>query len=125
MTRLRNTGIGGIITISLGAIAFLTNPGQQKYQEYADATLKTQLKDKVCAQVIEDLGPWLEGQCHILVNTASPYLAEVVSQQTKRQNFMLFSIYQADLPLPPPLPSYQVETIGILGNFYTYKAEKL
>ncbi|MDJ0593573.1 MAG: DUF4359 domain-containing protein [Pleurocapsa sp. MO_226.B13] len=125
MTRLRSTSIVGIILVSLGAIAFLTNPKQQGYKRYADVALKTQFKDKVCTQVAEELGVWLEGQCHILVNTASPYLAEVVSQQTKRQNFMLFSIYQADLPLPPPLPSYQVETIGILGNFYTYKAEKL
>lgn len=125
MTRFRNIGIGGIITIALGAIAFSTNPGELGYQKYANATLKTQLKEKVCTQVTEDLGAWLEGQCHILVYTASPYLAEVISQQTKRQNFLLFSIYQADLPLPSPLPNYHLETIGVLGNFYTYQAKKL
>ncbi|HEY9767077.1 MAG TPA: DUF4359 domain-containing protein [Coleofasciculaceae cyanobacterium] len=122
---VKNIGIGGIIAIGIGAIAFLTNPGEQKYQQYADATLKTQLKDKVCTQVSEDMGVWLEGQCHILVNTASPYLAQVLRQQTKRQNFLLFSIYQADLVLPPPLTNYHLATIGVLGNFYTYQAEKL
>lgn len=122
---VKNISIGGIIAIGIGAIAFLTNPGEQKYQQYADAALKTQLKDKVCTQVSQDLGVWLEGQCHILVNTASPYLAEVLRRQTKRQNFLLFSIYQADLPLPPPLTNYHLATIGVLGNFYTYQAEKL
>ncbi len=122
---VKNISIGGIIAIGIGAIAFLTNPGEQKYQQYADATLKTQLKDKVCTQVSEDLGVWLEGQCHILVNTASPYLVQVLRQQTKRQNFLLFSIYQADLVLPPPLTNYHLATIGVLGNFYTYQAEKL
>ncbi len=122
---VRNISIGGILAIGISAIAFLTNPGEKGYQKYADATLKTKLKDKICTQVSEDLGVWLEGQCHLLVNSASPYLAQIVQQQTKRQNFLLFSIYQADLPLPSPLPSYHLATIGVLGNFYTYQAEKL
>ena len=122
---VKNISISGIIIIGISAIAFLTNPGEKGYQKYADATLKTKLKDKICTQVSEDLGVWLEGQCHLLVNSASPYLAQIVQQQTKRQNFLLFSIYQADLPLPSPLPSYHLATIGVLGNFYTYQAEKL
>lgn len=125
MTRFKIIGTSGIITLGLGAIAFLTNPGQQGYQKYADATLKTKLKDQVCQQVTEEVSPWLEGQCHILINTASPYLAQVVNQQTIRQNFFLFSIYQADIPLPAPLPSYHLETLGVLGNYYTYQAKKL
>ena len=79
----------------------------------------------VCTQAAEDLGSWLEGQCHILITTASPYLTEVISQQTKRQNFLLFSIYQADLSLPSPLAEYHLSTMGILGNFYIYQAKKL
>ncbi len=122
---VKNLSIGGIIIIGISAIAFLTNPGEKRYQKYANSTLKNQLNDQVCTQVGEDLGVWLEGQCHILVNSASPYLAQIVQQQTKRQNFLLFSIYQADLPLPPPLPNYHLGTIGVLGNFYTYQAEKL
>ena len=115
----------GAISLGLGAIAFLTNPGQQKYRQYADNILRTELQDRVCTQVSEDLVQWLESQCYILVSAASPYLAEVVIQQTTRHNFLLFSIYQADLPLPSPLPTYHLETLGILGNFYTYRAKKL
>lgn len=125
MAKIVKGSIFGIGLLGLGAIALITNPGETGYQKYAEATLKTHFKDKVCAEVIEDLGVWLEGQCRILVDIASPNLSQVVTQQTKRQNFFLFSIYQADLPLPSPLPSYNVETIGILGNFYTYQAKKL
>ena len=120
----KNIGIGGIIAISIGAIAFLTNPGEPQYLQYADATLKTKVKDKVCAQVSQDLGVWLEGQCHLLINTASPYIAEIIVQQTRRDNFLLFSIYQTDLPLPSPLSSYHLKTIGVFGNFYIYQAQK-
>ena len=123
MTKLKNLSAGAIV-LGLGAIAFFTNPGQQRYRQYADAILKTELQDRVCAQS-EDFAYWLESQCYILVSTATPYLAEVVNQQTIRHNFLLFSIYQADLPLPSPLPTYHLETLGILGNFYTYQAKEL
>ena len=123
--KFRNIGVVGTILIGIGAIAWLTNPGVEKYRRYADTTIKTELKDKVCLQVAEDMGVWLEGQCHLLINAASPYLAEIVNQQTERQNFLLFSVYQADLPLPTPLPDYQLKTLGIMGNFFIYQAEQL
>ena len=125
MAKIGKGSIFGIGILGLGAIALITNPGEAGYQKYAEETLKNHFKDKVCDEVSKDLGAWLEGQCQILVDIASPNLSQVVSQQTKRQNFFLFSIYQADFPLPSPLPKYHVETIGILGNFYTYQAKKL
>lgn len=122
---LKKIGTAGIVLAGIGAIAMATNPGEAGYQKYAGEKIKTELKDKICSQVAVDLGVWLEGQCHILISTASPYLAEVISQQTQRQNFYLFSIYQGDLTLPEPLPKYHVATIGIFGNYHTYQAKKL
>ncbi|MEL6496509.1 MAG: DUF4359 domain-containing protein [Cyanobacteria bacterium J06623_7] len=122
---LRKIGIVGAVLGGIGAIAVVTNPGEAGYQQYTDAKIKTELKDRICTQVAEDLGVWLEGQCHILIGTASPYLAEAIAEQTERQNLYLFSIYQADLTLPTPLPTYRVATIGVFGNYYTYQAEKL
>ena len=124
MTNLKNLSAGAI-TLGIAAIAGLTNPGEAGYLQYANTVLQTELKERICTQAAEDLGQWLESQCYILVNTASPYLAEVVSRQTERQNFLLFSIYQTNLSLPSPLPTYHLETVGILGNFYTYQAKKL
>ena len=122
---LKKVGAIGIVVAGIGAIAFATNPGEAGYRKYTDTKIKTELKDKICARVAVDLGVWFEGQCHILIASASPYLAEAIGQQTTRQNFYLFSIYQADLALPAPLPKYHVETIGIFGSYYTYRAEKL
>lgn len=125
MTSARLTGIGGIITIGLGIMMYLTNPGSQSYQKYADRALEARLQKEVCDREALELGEWLKAYCHTLISTASPQLAKVVSQQTKRQNFILFSIYQTDLPTPTPFPDYHIETIGILGNFFTYQAEEL
>lgn len=122
---LKSIGVTGIVLGGIGAIALLTNPGEAGYRQYADVKVETEFKDRICRQVGADLEVWLEGQCHILVSTASPFLAEAIAQQTERQNFYLFSIYQADLALPSPLPTYHVSTIGIFGNYYTYQASKL
>jgi hypothetical protein len=121
----KKIGAVGIVLAGISAIAVATNPGEAEYQKYAGEKIKTELKDQICNQVAVDLGVWLEGQCHILISTASPYLAEVISQQTQRQNFYLFSIYQGNLTLPEPLPKYHVATIGIFGNYHTYQAKKL
>ena len=122
---LKQVGVTGIILGVIGAIALATNPGEAGYRRYTDAKIETELKDEICDRVALDSGAWLEGQCHILISTASPYLAEAIAQQTERQNFYLFSIYQGDLDLPSPLPTYRVATIGVFGNYYTYQAKKL
>jgi hypothetical protein len=121
----KKIGTLGTIATGVGAIALLANPGEAGYRQYVDEKIKTEFKDTICNQVKEDLGVWLESQCHILITTASPYLADAIGQQTQRQNFYLFSIYQADLSLPTPLPKYHVATIGIFGNYYTYQTKKL
>ena len=121
---LKNIGIAGIIAIGVGAIALFTNPGEQKYQKYVALSLRTEVKDKICTKVSQDLGVWLEGQCHILITTASPYLSELIAQQTERENFLLFSIYQTNIPLPDPLPSYHLKTLGAFDSFYIYQAQE-
>lgn len=121
VTKIPLTGIAGTIAIGLGAGMFLTNPEPNNYEKYADQSLDFQLKEKLCSQVSQDIGQWVQNQCHTLVDMAHPQLAKMVAQNTTRQNFILFSIYQTNLPLPSPLPNYHAETLGILGNFYTYQ----
>lgn len=124
MASLRLTGITMAIATGLGTVMFFSNPGEQSYQEYAEQNLGIHLKQKLCSQASEQFGGWMQNQCYTLVDTARPHLAQFVSQQTQRQNLLLFSIYRTDLPTPPPLPSYHLETLGILGNFYTYYAKE-
>ena len=125
MNSWRHIGVGGTILIGLSGIMFLSNPGLRGYQKYADEALETRLKEEVCAEASQKLGQWLNNQCYSLVDTARPHLTQIITQQTTRTNFILFSIYQTDLPIPDPFPDYHLETIGMLGNFYTYQADEL
>jgi hypothetical protein len=118
-------GFTGIILIGLGGLMAITNPGKQDYQQYASETINSRLKQQVCDENSQQMGSWLQSHCHTLVDTASPHLAQVIDRQTKRQNFLLFSIYQTDFSGPEPLPNYHFATVGLFDNFFTYQAEKI
>ncbi|MBE9166199.1 DUF4359 domain-containing protein [Pleurocapsales cyanobacterium LEGE 06147] len=117
--------IGGIILAGLGVGMALTNPGQKAYEQYASETLNDYLKENVCTRVPSELSQFLESQCYFLVDTARPQLSQIIARNTKRQNFIVFSLYQTDLFIPSALPNYQVKTVGVFQNFYTYEAEGL
>ncbi|WP_036480312.1 DUF4359 domain-containing protein [Myxosarcina sp. GI1] len=120
----RLIGVGVILSIGLGAIAIATNPGQQEYREYAAQILNARLRE-FCRQSNNTVGEWLQPHCYNLVDTARPYLAATIDSNTLRHNFVLFSIYQTNLPVPTSVANYQVETLGIFNSFFIYKAEEL
>lgn len=120
----RLISVGGITSIVLGAIAFLTNPQQHDYREYAVQTLNIHLKE-FCRQSDNLPGEWLQNHCYVLVDTARPYLGATIDTHTLRHDFLVFSFYRTNLPVPTSLADYQIETIGIFNNFYTYKIEEL
>lgn len=117
--------IGGILLAGLGVGMALTNPGQNAYEQYASETLNDYLKENVCKQFPSGLNQFLESQCYSLVDTARPQLSQIIAHNTKRQNFIVFSLYQTDLFIPSALPNYQVKTVGVFQNFYIYEAEGL
>ncbi len=108
--------LGLILT---GSILVITNPGQGNYEEYASKQLNIYLKESVCPEIAKQL----RNPCLILVDLARPQLNSAIANQTQRQNFLLFSIYQTDLSIPSALPDYHFETLGIFDKFYTYCAE--
>ncbi|MGK7890012.1 MAG: DUF4359 domain-containing protein [Leptolyngbyaceae cyanobacterium] len=130
--------IAGICGIGLvgGAIALLvTNPGQDAYKAYAVAQLQTQMSEELC----EDVPSLLEGMCSSAIDKNDRILGRVIESSTTRRNYYVLSIYETDIDpvqaltqlLPGNLslsvgdtegvPTYHAETIGILGNFITYK----
>jgi hypothetical protein len=117
--------VGGVALIGLGGLMIATNPGSQVYEQYATEQLAQYLKTEGCTQLSDKLGGFVQGYCKTLVDTGRPQLEKLISQQTTRQNYLLFSIYQTNLSLPSPVPSYHFETIGAFQNFYTYKVEQL
>ena len=119
------TAVGGIVLGGLGLLMVASNPGQQAYEAYATEKLSLYVKEKVCTQVPEKFGDFLQRQCHSLVDTNRAQIRQIIAENTQRKNLLLFSIYQTDLSLPASLPDYHFETLGILQNFYITQAERV
>jgi hypothetical protein len=117
--------ICGITLTGIAVVMVFTNPSNAAYQEYAANTLNVYLKEQICTQISQQRGKFLQSHCYSLVDTARPQLSEIVAQNTKRYNFILFSIYQTDLSISSALPDYHVCTIGVLESFYIYQAEQI
>lgn len=118
-------GVGGIGVLGFSVIMVLTNPKPRDYEDYATEELTSYLKENVCTQVSRPLQGLLENYCKSLVDTGKPHIHQLISQQTTRHNFLLFSIYQTQLSLPFPIPGYEFQTLGIFQQFYTYQAEQI
>jgi hypothetical protein len=120
LTSLSTLMLGG-----LGVVMFLTNPSFSRYEEYAGNRLNGYLKENLCQGDAEGLGELLQSQCKTVLETAAPQMGKLVTTQTQRQNFFLFSLYQSKLSLPSPLPGYEVNSIGIFNYFFVYESKKI
>ncbi|NEQ80544.1 MAG: DUF4359 domain-containing protein [Moorea sp. SIO2I5] len=118
------TAVGTIVLAVVGGTMVVTNPGQATYEDYAVEQLSKYLKEEVCPQAPEALDGFIRRQCTILVDTGRPQIKQVVAQSTKRENFLLFSIYRTDLDVSTLIPAYSFETVGIYQQFYLYKADE-
>lgn len=124
---------GGIVALlGVGIAAAVTNPSEVEYQKYAAAQLAEYLETNICTQTPETLG--LRDRCRELATSNSPELEQLVAENTERQDYVLFSIYQTDLSvnslLPPflsigsGLPSYHFQTLAVFDKLYTYEVER-
>lgn len=116
--------VGAAALAGVGIALAITNPSQPEYEEYAVQRLTEYLKSDVCTKAPDLLGGLIQRNCSVLVDSGRPQIQQLVSQNTQRQNFILFSVYNTDLSLNQLVPAYHFETVGAFQNFYTYKAEK-
>jgi hypothetical protein len=116
--------VGGTALVGLATAMALTNPSRDTYEEYAVERLTTYLKEDVCTQVPVAFGEEIERQCTLLVDTGRPQIEQIISEQTTRQNYILFSVYTTNLDVGPFLPAYHFETIAAFQKFYVYQARK-
>ncbi len=119
------SGMGGFALATIGGLMVITNPGQNDYENYATEALTIYLKQEVCPQAPQELGGFLRSYCKTLVDTGRPQIQRVIANKTIRQNYLLFSVYETELSLPSPVPSYEFGTIGAFQQFYTYEAQEL
>lgn len=120
-------GTTGLVAGIVGMGLAITNPGPQNYEDYAAEQLTTYLRGNICTDLPEQLQQFSE-QCQFLggtlLDTAQPQLRGVIAQNTKRENYLVFSIYRTRLSLATLVPTYEFETLGVFNQFYIYKAEQ-
>ena len=116
---------GMIVTGLVGLSLALTNPSPKTYEEYATARIVDYLKENVCPEVGDKLGGFLKNQCRNLVDIGRPQIKQILAQDTQRQNFLFFSIYETNLSISKGLPSYHIQTIGVFNTFIVYEAEEI
>jgi|UPI00035D7949 hypothetical protein len=128
-------GVAGLV--ALGWVMVKTNPTQAEYEEYATQRLTKYLKTNVCKKTPTFLENLIRFNCKQIIDSARPQIREIIAASTKRQDFVIFSIYHTDLQLKslmpvakldsvlPSVPGYKFETLGAFDQFYTYKAEQL
>jgi hypothetical protein len=120
-------GIGTVAAlVAIGGLAWL-NPDQQAFETYAEEQLSLYLEDNLCRELAPQLEQWLNVSCRDLLAQNQALLDTVVRDRTQRYNFILFSVYRSTLALPSfgLLPTYQIDTLGILGQFYVVQAKQL
>ncbi|OUC13414.1 MAG: hypothetical protein B0A82_17265 [Alkalinema sp. CACIAM 70d] len=123
------TGIIVLLGVGIGGLMVATNPEPNAFEAFAI----DQMKSELCPQV--PLG--LAKQCPQLVEENQEQVKAFIRGNTQRQNYWLFSYYQTQLSLRSvvpdsmspvlsalPIPTgYDLETIGVLGQFYVYRTE--
>jgi len=119
--------LSALISLVILAIAttglVITNPGPEDYASYIREQAETYLADEICTDLPPALGESLMGQCADMVASLGPQLDTLIRDRTERLNLAVVSLYRTSLGIPgfPMLPSYQVETLGVLRRFITYR----
>ncbi len=115
---------GAAALAALGVAMASTNPSRIEYEEYATQRLSGYLKEQGCSKTPNILENLIKFNCAKLIDSASPQIKQVINASTKKQDYLLFSVYSTDLQINSLIPSYKFETVAALDNFFTYKAEK-
>ncbi len=117
------TGLGAA---GLATGMAISNPSLEAYESYATLTLGNYLNDALCDAVPPALEAVLGQPCAEMVQTSQAILPQIILDHTQRYNFGLFSLYTTVFggARGGILPSYQVDTIGVFGRFYTIRTRQ-
>jgi Domain of unknown function (DUF4359) len=120
----------GLLLAGLAGVMYATNPKQEAFEGFAIEQVKTEL----CPRI--PLG--FAKQCPDAIAQNKAMLQGFIGQNTKVQNYGLFSLYETNvsvrellpkeatpllalIPLPPP---YELKTVGLFGRFIIYNARE-
>ena len=114
---------------ALGALMVSTDPSPDEFEAYA----LEQMKTKLCTKVPAGFGK----ECPRFLEENKVSVKEMIRENTQRRDYYFFSYYKTSLSLRSVLPQdvmpllslmpiptgYDLETVGIFGNFYIYQAQ--
>lgn len=116
-----------LILLVMSTVLVVTNPSPAAYETYALEQTEKYLNEEVCTDLPEGVSQLLGGQCVEIIQTLQPQIMPLIRDRTKRLNIGIASIYRTSLGIPglEILPRYEIETVGILKRFLTYRAQKV
>ncbi len=115
----------GLGIIGLGAVMAATNPDEAAFEKFALEQVQTHGCKEV-PQIVRE-------RCPEFVHDNQAQVKKLIMQDTRRENYGLFSIYHTnltarsilpELPLFLDLPAFKLETVAMFGKFYIYETKK-
>ncbi len=97
----------------IAGVMAVTNPSKERYIEYATDQFSESGKTSICAG--DNMPIAAQQSCKFVISQGKGVIKSMVTNSTKQQNFVLFSLYETDMP------NKKVTTIAALGNFYMLK----
>ncbi|MFO5438388.1 MAG: DUF4359 domain-containing protein, partial [Dolichospermum sp.] len=77
-----------------------------------------------CQKTPNFLERLIKVDCNQVLQSVKPQIQELITSTTKRQDYIIFSIYKSEIKLDSWIPGYKFETVGVFNQFYTYNAEQ-
>ncbi|MFQ6537599.1 MULTISPECIES: DUF4359 domain-containing protein [Aphanothece] len=115
--------LGGtvLLAVAAGALAW-SNPDPAEFADYAAGRLVGEISREFCdGDALPTMLRLALPNCRELVASQRQAIGAVVSQQTRRTNLGLLSVYQSDLGgqrvLSWQVPRYSTTVVGIAGQF--------
>jgi hypothetical protein len=102
--------IGAAVVVGVMAI---TNPSKDRYITYATERFTEVGQNSICAG--ENIPIAAQQSCKFVISQGKGVIKPLVENSTKQQNFVLFSLYETDLP------NQKITTIAAFGNFLMFK----
>ncbi len=98
-------------TVVVGVMA-VSNPSKERYIEYATEQFSETGKTSICTG---DLPIAAQQSCKFVISQGKGAIKLLVGNSTKQQNFVVFSLYETDMP------NKKYTTIAAFGNFIMFK----
>lgn len=117
-------GLGALV-----AVLAVTNPDQEAYADFAAETLATEARTALCEQenglggllgeIGDVIGETLGNLCDRALTEeriiGQENIEQFISENTQRQNFLVFSIYTTEIP------AVRVKSVGVLNRFIPFE----